>query len=124
MPVGRPSEYDPKFCDTVIECGRRGMSVTEMACAVGVTKQTLHNWVDKHPEFLDAFTYAKQLSQTWWEEQARIGLYSENGKSLNASLWSRSMAARFPDEYTEKRKNEHSGPDGTPLNFTWRDAFD
>jgi serine/threonine protein kinase len=41
----------------------------------------------------------------------------ENKESdrLNASLWSRSMAARFPKKYRESVKQEITGVDGAPL---------
>lgn len=85
------------------------MSVAEMAKACGVCKDTIYQWAKAHEDFSDAFTRAKALSQAWWEEQARLGLYTRDGVSLNAGLWSRSMAARFPDDYTEKKQLEHSG---------------
>jgi len=119
MPDGRPSEYKPEYCDLVIECGKQGMSIAEMASACGVVRQTLFNWCDNYPDFLEAFTRAKNESLCWWELQARVGLYNRDGVSLNSSLWSRSMAARFPDEYTERRKEEISGKDGLPLVVRW-----
>ena len=78
-PVGRPTLYKPEFCETIIKCGEEGMSVAEMAKACGVSKQCLHEWVAAHEDFGDAFTRAKALSQAWWEEQARIGLYTRDG---------------------------------------------
>lgn len=112
MAGGRPSDYSPEFCEQIIELGRQGKSVVQMACAFDVVKQTLHNWAEAHPEFLDAFTRAKQLSQDWWESAAQTGLTAGN---FNASLWSRSMAARFPDDYTERQKREVTGKDGGPV---------
>jgi hypothetical protein len=119
MPAGRPSEYKPEYCALVLECGEQGMSLAEMAKACGVIRETLHEWAKEHPEFSDAFTRARQASLAWWELQARVGLYNRDGVSLNSSLWSRSMAARFPDEYTERRKEEISGKDGLPLVVRW-----
>jgi hypothetical protein len=106
MPAGRPEEYKPEYCERVIELGKDGCSVVQMACHLGVVKQTLHNWSGQHEEFLDAFTRAKQHSQCWWEAQGQKGIWS---RDFNAPAWSRSMAARFPDDYTEKHKTEHSG---------------
>jgi hypothetical protein len=83
-----------------------------MACAVGVHKDTLYEWAKHHPEFSDAFTHAKQLSQDWWETKAQEGLTTPG---FNASLWSRSMAARFPDDYTERQKREVTGANGGPV---------
>lgn len=101
--VGRPTAYRPEMCDRIKELGAEGYSVAEMAADIGVTRKTMYQWAEEKQEFSDAFTHAKELSLSWWEAQARIGLYNRDGVSLNASLWSRSMAARFPADYTEKR---------------------
>lgn len=115
--LGRPSEYRPEFCEQVLDLGRQGKSVVQMACHFDVVKQTLFNWTDAHPDFLDAFTRAKQLSQDWWETKGQGGL---EGSGFNASLWSRSMAARFPDDYTERQKKEITGANGGPVRQTHR----
>lgn len=115
--MARPTDYRQEYCERVIELGREGKSVTQMACALDVVKQTLHNWAAEHEEFLDAFTRAKQLSQDWWETKAQDGLEKSG---FNASLWSRSMAARFPDDYTERQKREVTGANGGPVQQTHR----
>ena len=65
---------------------------------------------------MHAMEDAKQHEQAWWEEQAQAYMV-ENKESdrLNASLWSRSMAARFPKKYRESVKQEITGADGAPL---------
>lgn len=116
MPGGRPSDYRPEFCNTVIECGKLGKSVAQMALACGVSKKTLLEWANVHEEFRNAFTQAKLHSQDWWETVAQTHMIEEPGAAkLNHGIWSRSMAARFPDDYTEKRQQELSGPNGAPL---------
>lgn len=110
--AGRPTDYRPEYCDTVIELGKQGKSVVQMACALDVVRQTMLDWCKAHPEFLDAFTRAKQYSQDWWETQAQCGLTADK---FNASLWSRSMAARFPEDYQERKGVELSGPGGGPV---------
>lgn len=115
--MARPTDYKPEYCETVLRLGREGKSVVQMACAVDVVRQTLHDWCKVHPEFLDAFTRAKQLSQDWWETQAQCGLTADK---FNAQLWSRSMAARFPEDYQEKKGVELSGPGGADIKTTTR----
>jgi orotate phosphoribosyltransferase-like protein len=111
--MGRPSLYDPAFCETVIELGKQGMSVIEMACEIGVSRNTLEtNWPAEHPEFLEAFTRAREESQAWWERAGRVGMLSN---TISAPIWSRSMAARFPKDWREVKGTEHSGPDGAPI---------
>lgn len=104
--MARPTEYDPAYCERVIDYGRAGKSRAYMAAQLGVTRQTLHNWEAAHPEFLDAMDHARNLAQVWWEDKGQDGM-SQQG--FNASIWSRSMAARFPDDWREKQHVEHSG---------------
>jgi len=115
-PVGRPSLYDPAFCDKVVELGRIGKSVEQISAILNVSLRTMYSWRDAHEEFLHALDDAKTYEQAWWEEQAAAYMV-ENKESdrLNASLWSRSMAARFPKKYRESTKTEITGADGAPL---------
>jgi transposase len=115
-PVGRPSLYDPSFCDEVVELGRKGKSVEQIASILNVSLRTMYSWRDGHEEFLHALDDAKTYEQAWWEEQAAAYMV-ENKESdrLNSSLWSRSMAARFPKKYRESTKTEITGADGAPL---------
>jgi transposase-like protein len=115
-PVGRPSLYDFAYCERVIELGRLGKSVEQIAANLGFSLRVLYDWRDKHEEFLHALEYAKELEQAWWEEQAHLYMLEvKDGPKLNASLWSRSMAARFPKKYRESVKTEVTGADGAPL---------
>lgn len=114
MPAGRPSKYDPAYCDRVIELGLTGASVVEMAVEIGVSRNTLETeWPAAHPEFLEALTQARECSQMWWERAGRVGMIDNN---INASIWSRSMAARFPKDWREVKGTELSGPDGGAIN--------
>jgi transposase-like protein len=115
-PVGRPTLYDPKYCEEVVTLGRIGKSVEQIASILNVSLRTMYSWRDAHEEFLHALDDAKTYEQAWWEEQAAAYMV-ENKESdrLNATLWSRSMAARFPKKYRESTKTEITGADGTPL---------
>ena len=107
---GAPSKYRPEYCERVIEMGREGMSVVEMAAEIGVHRETLESaWVDAHEEFAAAFAHARELSQAWWERQGRLGLMAER---FNAQLYSRSMAARFPKDWRETKEQRIAGADG------------
>jgi transposase len=115
-PVGRPSLYDPKYCEEVIALGRIGKSVEAIGAILGVGTKTLYNWRDEHPDFLHALELAKEFELQWWEDIAQTHMI-ENKESdkINASIWSRSMAARFPKKYRESTKTEITGADGAPL---------
>ena len=115
-PVGRPSKYDPAFCERVIQLGKLGKSIEQIACELDVGTKTIYNWRDEHPEFLRALDMAKEFEQNWWETIAQTYMIEEkDAAKLNASIWSRSMAARFPKKYRESTKQEITGADGAPL---------
>lgn len=115
-PVGRPTLYDPSYCDKVRELGRIGKSVEQICYQLNVSLRTIYLWRDTYEEFMHALDDAKTYEQAWWEEQAAAYMV-ENKESdrLNASLWSRSMAARFPKKYRESTKHEMTGAEGAPL---------
>ena len=115
--AGRPSTYNPEFCERVIEYGKQGKSITWMAAELGVHKDSLYEWMKVHPEFSDAITQAKQYSQQWWEDAGQNGMLAPG---FNASVWSRSMAARFPEDWRENKGVELSGPNGGPMQSVTR----
>lgn len=117
MGAGRPTLYDPAYCERVIELGKQGMSVVEMAADIGVHRNTLEtSWPAEYPEFLEAFTQAKQHSQAWWETMGRVNLIMPQGSgTFQASVWSRSMAARFPADWREKSETALTGANGGPV---------
>ena len=116
MPAGRPTDYRPEYCDAVIEYGRMGKSLAWMAAELGVAKSTLQLWEKDIPEFSVAMTQARVLSQRWWEDAGQDNMLMSPGQgTFNASVWSRSMAARFPEDWRENKGVELSGPNGGPV---------
>jgi transposase len=115
-PVGRPSLYKPEYCEEVIALGKIGKSTEAIGAMLGVGTKTLYNWRDENPEFLHALELAKEFELQWWEDIAQTHMI-ENKESdkINASIWSRSMAARFPKKYREQVKQEITGADGAPF---------
>ena len=115
-PVGRPSLYDPALCGQIIELGKLGKSTEQIASHLGFSLRVFYKWRDEYEEFMQALEDAKQYEQYWWEEQAQAYLVeNKDSDKINTSLWSRSMAARFPKKYRESTKTEITGADGAPL---------
>jgi hypothetical protein len=123
LPVGRPSSYKPEFCQRVVELGAEGWSQAEIAAEFGVAKKSLWDWAQKHEDFSAALARAKSLEQSWWEKRGRNSL---DAKNFQSAVWSRSMMARFRDEYGEKR--ELTGPNGGAIQIETKaltvDEFD
>ena len=108
-PVGRPSKYKPEFCERVIELASEGAGWAEYAADFGIDRPTLYDWAAAHPEFSTALTRAKVLEQAWFEREGRLNL---KNREFNANLWSKSVSARFREDYTERRVSEVTGANG------------
>jgi len=115
-PGGRPTDYDESFCDKVVELGALGKSTEQISKELGFALRTIYLWKDTYPQFMQALSTAKELEQAWWEDQCQAYMLEhKDGPKLNATLWSRSMAARFPKKYRDNSKIELSGENGAPL---------
>ena len=101
MPMGRPTKYKSDFCEEVIELGKEGKSLVQMASHFDISRQTIDNWAADNPEFLEALTRAKARAQAWWED---MGMKGMGGDKFNAAVWKKSMEARFREDYTERKE--------------------
>jgi hypothetical protein len=100
--VGRPTKYDPSWMlEEVIEIGRRGGTHTQMAVAIGVTRETFYNWLEQNNEFFDAVKIADAASQTWWEERGQKGAMGLI-PNWNPTTYIFNMKNRFRDSYSDK----------------------
>lgn len=100
----------------MIEYGAQGKSLVWMAATLGIAKSTLQLWEKDIPEFSSALTQARALSQLWWEDAGQNNMLIAPGVgTFSASVWSRSMAARFPDDWRENKGVELTGANGGPV---------
>jgi hypothetical protein len=100
------------MCDQVVEWGRQGKSRAWMAAQFDVSYQTLLNWERAHPEFFEALARAEMRSQAHWED---LGHDNIKDRDFNSSVWSRSMAARFPNHWREKLAHVGGGKEDEPI---------
>ena len=101
---GRPTTYDPKFCEEVEALGRQGKSWMQMASALRIARSTLYEWKDSHPEFSDALNRARTDSQAKWENYLDGRIFEDGGQGINSPLVKMRLAAMFPDDYVETRR--------------------
>ena len=128
---GRPSKYDPKYCDEIIEffsiphfktimiitTGKNDFHKEEpkevanplpflsgFARKIDVSVQTLHDWTKAHKEFLEAFTRAKGLQAEMLHCNTLKGLY-------NAQYGQ--FAAKNITEWRDKVEIDHGVADET-----------
>ncbi len=110
MPAGRPSTYDPAYCEQVMEFMALGYSLTAFAGSIRKAWSTVHIWMAEHPEFSDAVKVGK-AARTFSLER---DLLSEDvGPRITARIFALKNAA--PEEWRDKHDHTLAGADGGPV---------
>lgn len=106
MPAGRPSVYDPKFCQIIIDLAKQGEFEAAWANACDVSKACIKNWSkdEDKPEFVAAFARARQECEAFWDKQTAISAINNTG---SAPLLKFLQAAVFGKK--EVSVTEHAG---------------
>ena len=103
--TGRPTKYDPKYCDEIIRyfdvqpyqeivvttVSKRGVEchttkrfandlplLSSFAAHIGVHRDTIHQWTKDHTEFSDAIARAKDAQQHVLITNGLLGLYNSS----------------------------------------------
>jgi hypothetical protein len=105
-PVGRPSKYDPAYCDEIVEFCRGRRSITGFAAKIGVARDTITGWGQEHPEFSLAIKAAKAACAL---------AYEETMGDLAPALTIFGLKNMAPDDYKDVIRQEQVGPGGGPV---------
>lgn len=114
MPFGRPTKFDPEFCERLIETMSSGASLAEFAADLRVTRSTIYQWAEDYPEFSDAIKLGRELQESWYN---KVGRAAMAGKlpDFRPVIWIFTMKTQFGWIERDERKLEHTGPNGEPL---------
>jgi len=108
MAFGRPTKYDPKYCEELIEFMSQGFSYEAFAGHLTVAISTLYEWEGANPDFSEAKKLAFAKNRIFWEAKGVEGLKNESGPgavNLNSTVWIFNMKNRFG----WRDRTEHSG---------------
>lgn len=112
--VGRPSDYRPEYCDTVIELMKDGASKAEVCLELNCSFHTFILWQEQNEEFLQAVKRGLHLSKGKWEQIGRKAAFG-TVEGFNATAWIFNMKNRFGrmddfgEKWSDKQELEHSG---------------
>lgn len=104
---GRPSKYQPLYCDAIVAHMSQGASATSFAASIGVDRRTITEWASVHKEFSLALTRGKAVCAAWWENLARVNAVSGAG---NATLTVFGLKNMAPEDWADRV--EHTGAGG------------
>ena len=114
--LGRPSKYDPAYCDQVVALGKEGLSRWQICSRLDIGLHNMKAWEGAHEDFRASLEEARLHALAYWEDLAHDHIReAPGGIKLNTGLWSRSMAARFPEQYRENSKVEVTGKNDGPI---------
>jgi hypothetical protein len=113
--MGRPTKYDPAYCEEVIGLMSQGLSLTAFAGHIGVARSTINEWMAAHPDFSEA-TRVGQAARTLCLEKTLLA--GESGPKVTGHIFALKNAA--PDDWKDKREMEIPG--GLQINISSDDA--
>lgn len=121
MPAGRPTDYKPAYVDEVIAHLGEGYTLAAFAGQIGAARQTVYDWADAHPEFLDAIKKGRAKGQGVWEK--RLASQAVTGEGNTAAIIF-AMKNLYQDDWADRIVNEHTGKGGDAIQIviTQQDA--
>lgn len=102
----RPTKYDPKYCEMLIEHMSEGLSFDSFAGVLGVTRATIYNWANDYPEFLDAKSIGRQKGMLFDEKLLTKGTQGkQKGYNIAAHKWKMANMYKWSDRVEQKTEN-------------------
>lgn len=102
---GRPSKYDTIDNDQVLKLYQKGFTDEEIADFFGIARQTIYNWKEKNPEFLDIVKKGKddaddQVKQALFKRAIGFTNLEERAVSTKLGTEIISINAYYPPDVT------------------------
>jgi hypothetical protein len=89
-----------------------GLSLAAAAAELGIHRQRVYEWEEKHPEFADTIKLARSKRQLFLERRL---LSATAAPVVTSSIFALKNAAG--DDWRDKHDHEHSGANGGPIVF-------
>jgi len=120
MPVGRPTDFKPEYGEEILNTMATGLSLAAAAADLGIHRQRVYEWVDKHPEFADTIKLAQSKRQAFLER--RLLKDDLPGPQITSTIFALKNAAAA--DWREKVDHELTGKDGGAIEIEDKGAYD
>jgi hypothetical protein len=97
--------YNESMCEEAIQILSKGKSIARLATNLGVCRDSIYEWRDKHPEFARALKMGRDACQAYWEDIGESGIVGDLDK-FSGTSWIFTMKNRFREDYAEEKKEE------------------
>lgn len=86
-------KYKSSFADKLPDMFANGESVEEVCRELKISRRAFYDWVEKHPDFAEAYELGKEASQAWWLKLGRAGAAGK--VPVQPSIWIFNMKNRL-----------------------------
>jgi hypothetical protein len=100
--LGRPTDYNDSLPLKLFQAMTEGKSVTRFCADIDIARKTFYQWIDKYPDFSNAFEVAKEKCEAHWEEWL---VNNFSNKDINSTLVKLFFANRFG--WHDKSESKH-----------------
>lgn len=104
MTAGRPTDFTPTLGEEILTLMASGLSLAASAAELGIHRQRIYEWMDRHPEFADTVKLAQAKRQLFLERRL---LTADAGPVVTSTIFALKNAG--PEDWRDKREVEHSG---------------
>lgn len=104
MPAGRPTDFKEAYAEEIIQLMAEGLSLAAAAAELGIHRQRVYDWEQKHPEFADSIRLARSKRQLFLERRL---LSAKEGPVVTSTIFALKNAAG--EDWRDKQEVETSG---------------
>lgn len=114
--IGRPTDFKPAMGEEILQLMASGLSLAASAAQIGIHRQRVYEWMERHPDFADTVKLAQAKRQLFLERRL---LSADSGPVVTSTIFALKNAG--PEDWRDKHDHEHTGPGGGPVAFVVRD---
>jgi transposase len=104
MPAGRPTDYTPSLGSKILSLMSEGLSLAAAAAEIGIHRQRVYEWEQRHPKFADTVKLARVKRQLFLERRL---LSAKDSPVVTSTIFALKNAGA--EDWREKQEIEHSG---------------
>lgn len=105
--AGRPTDFKEAMGEEILQLMASGLSLAAAAAELGIHRQRVYEWVDRHPQFADTVKLAQAKRQLFLERRL---LSADAGPVVTSTIFALKNAG--PDDWRDRKEVEHSGSIG------------
>lgn len=99
--LGRPTDFKPAMGEKILSLMAAGLSLAASAAELGIHRQRVYEWMDRHPGFADTVKLAQAKRQLFLERRL---LSAELGPVVTSTIFALKNAG--PEDWRDKHEHD------------------